>query len=114
MQVEGEKCIISWGPTGAKGRPNRAEVGPGRPAQPTPVAGSVLFSLHPKDLEPQKPGRRHSTEGESHSHQEAVHKLERERREISVWGSTTSKEAPTNGQEGRRRRKGDHDQQCYV
>jgi hypothetical protein len=29
MQVEGTKCINTWGPTGAKGRPNRAEVGLG-------------------------------------------------------------------------------------
>jgi hypothetical protein len=35
------------------GRPNRAEVGQaGRPDQPTSVAGSVPFSLHPKDVEP--------------------------------------------------------------
>jgi hypothetical protein len=35
-------------------------------------------------------------------------------REISGGGSTTSKEAPTSGDEGRHRRKGDHDQRCYV
>jgi hypothetical protein len=44
MQVEGAKCIISWGHTGAKGRPNRAEVGPGRSAQagrPSPLPWPV-------------------------------------------------------------------------
>jgi hypothetical protein len=44
MQVEGTKCIITWGPTGAKGRPNRAEMGLGRSAQagrPSPVPASV-------------------------------------------------------------------------
>jgi hypothetical protein len=44
MQVEGAKCIITWGPTGAKGRPNRAELGLGRSAQagrPSPVPASV-------------------------------------------------------------------------
>jgi hypothetical protein len=33
MQVEGANCIITWGPTGAKGRPNLAEMGLGRLAQ---------------------------------------------------------------------------------
>jgi hypothetical protein len=32
MQVEGAKCIITWGPTGEKGRPNQAEMGLGRSA----------------------------------------------------------------------------------
>jgi hypothetical protein len=44
MQVEGTKCIIIWGPTGAKGRPNQAEMGLGRSAQagrPSPLRGSV-------------------------------------------------------------------------
>jgi hypothetical protein len=36
--------------------------------------------------------------------QEVIHKLERERREISGGRSTTSKEAPTSGEEGRHRR----------
>jgi hypothetical protein len=29
MQMEGAKCIITWGPTGAKGRPNRVGMGLG-------------------------------------------------------------------------------------
>jgi hypothetical protein len=44
MQVEGAKCIITWGPMGAKGRPNRAEMGLGRSAQAgrfSPLRGSV-------------------------------------------------------------------------
>jgi hypothetical protein len=52
MQVEGAKCITTWRPTGAKGRTSRAEVGPGRPAQPTSDVGSVPLSLHPKDFQP--------------------------------------------------------------
>jgi hypothetical protein len=44
MQVEGAKCITTWGPTGAKGRSNQAEMGLGRSAQvgrPRPLRGSV-------------------------------------------------------------------------
>jgi hypothetical protein len=44
MQVEGEKCMNAWGPTGVKVRPNQAEVGPGWSAQasrPSPLRGSV-------------------------------------------------------------------------
>jgi hypothetical protein len=44
VQVEGAKCINAWGPTGAKGRLNRAEVGLGQSAQagrPGPLRGSV-------------------------------------------------------------------------
>jgi hypothetical protein len=44
MQVEGAKCINTWGPTGVKGRTNRAEVGLGRSAQagrPGPLPTSV-------------------------------------------------------------------------
>jgi hypothetical protein len=44
MQMEGAKCIITWGLTGAKGRPNRAGMGLGRSVQagrPGPLRGSV-------------------------------------------------------------------------
>jgi hypothetical protein len=44
VQVEGAKCIITWGPTGVKGRPSRAGMGLGQLAQaprPGPVPGSV-------------------------------------------------------------------------
>jgi hypothetical protein len=61
MQVEGAKCINAWGPTGAKGRLNRAEMGLGRSAQagrPSPLRGSVQLPfpctrriLNPKALE---------------------------------------------------------------
>jgi hypothetical protein len=34
------------------GRGGPRPVGPGRPAQPTPVAGSTPLSLHLKDLQP--------------------------------------------------------------
>jgi hypothetical protein len=33
VQVEGAKCISTWGPTGAKGQPNRARMGLGQSAQ---------------------------------------------------------------------------------
>jgi hypothetical protein len=44
VQVDGAKCIITWGPTGAKGRPSRTEMGLGRSAQagrPGPLPTSV-------------------------------------------------------------------------
>jgi hypothetical protein len=44
VQIEGAKCINTWWPTGAKGRPNRAEMGLGRSAQagrPGPLRGSA-------------------------------------------------------------------------
>jgi hypothetical protein len=46
MQVEGAKCINAWGPTGVKGRPNRAEVGPG--LAPFPCTWRIF---NPKVLE---------------------------------------------------------------
>jgi hypothetical protein len=118
IQVEGAKCIITWGPTGAKGRPNRAEMGLGRSAQagrPSLLRGSVRPPFpctrrifNPKALEapPIAEGRAIRTRRPSTSY--------RERREISGGGSTTSKEAPTSGEEGRHRQKGDHDQRCYA
>jgi hypothetical protein len=119
MQVEGAKCIITWGPTGAKGRPNRAEMGLGQSSQagrPSPLRGSVRppFSctrriFNPKTLEAPPFAMREPFAPGGHPQAR-----ERERREISGGGSTTSKEAPTSGEEGRHRRKGDRDQQCYV
>jgi hypothetical protein len=44
MQMEGEKCIITWGPTGAKGWPSQAGMGLGRSSQagrPGPLPTSV-------------------------------------------------------------------------
>jgi hypothetical protein len=38
--------------------------------------------LHPKDLQPQNPGAAAIPKGESHSHQEAIHKLDREEGEL--------------------------------
>jgi hypothetical protein len=73
MQVEGAKCKITRGPTGAKGRPNRAEMGLGSegrfgPPFLAPEGSSTLSTWR----------RRHSRERENHSHQEAIYKLERE------------------------------------
>jgi hypothetical protein len=55
---------------------------PGRDG-PSSGVGSPPLSLHPKDLEPYVPGGAAIRKGESHSHREAIHKLERERRERS-------------------------------
>jgi hypothetical protein len=87
VQVEGAKCINTWGPTGAKGWPNRAGMGLGRSAQagwPGPLRGSVRPPrfLHPKDLQPFVPRGAAICKTEIHSHWEAIYKLERERREI--------------------------------
>jgi hypothetical protein len=49
--------------------------------------------LHPKDLQPSNPGGAAIRRGKIHSHQEAIHKLEREEGDFGR-GSTTSKEAP--------------------
>jgi hypothetical protein len=38
--------------------------------------------LHPKDLQPKNPGGAAIRQGESHSHQEAIHKLEREEEDL--------------------------------
>jgi hypothetical protein len=118
MHVEGAKCIITWRPTGAKGRPNRAEMSLGRSAQsgrPSPLRGSVRPPFpctrrifNPKALEAPLFARERAIRTRRPS------TIWRERREISGGGSTTSKEAPTSGEEGRHRRKGDHDQRCYV
>jgi hypothetical protein len=62
MQVEGAKCINAWGPMGAKGRPNRTEVGLGRSAQagrPGPLPTSVRPTfLAPEGFSTLKPWRR--------------------------------------------------------
>jgi hypothetical protein len=68
MQVEGEKCIITWGPTRAKGRPNRAEMGLVRSAKAGPAHSGGRFGplfLAPEGSSTLKPWRhRHSTGGE--------------------------------------------------
>jgi hypothetical protein len=117
MQMEGAKCIITWGPKGVKGRSSRARMGMGRSAQagrPGPVPGLVWPPfLAPKGSSTLSPWRRcHSRNRDPFAPR--GHPQARERREISGGGSTISKEAPTSGEEGRHRRKGDHDQQCYV
>jgi hypothetical protein len=69
MQVEGANCIITWGPTGVKERPNRAEMGLGQSDQagrPSPLRGSVRPPfLAPEGSSTLKPWRRcHSERGE--------------------------------------------------
>jgi hypothetical protein len=118
MQVEGAKCMITWGPKGAKGRQNRVKLGLCRSAQagrPSPVPASVRPPFpctrrifNPKTQEAPPFGR------ERYIRTRRPSTSWRERREISGGRSTTSKEAPTSGQEGRHYRKGDHDQRCYV
>jgi hypothetical protein len=58
MQVEGAKCIITWGPTGAKGWPRSAQAG-----QPSPLRWPVWPPfLAPEGFSTLKPWRRrHST-----------------------------------------------------
>jgi hypothetical protein len=99
MQVDGAKCIITWGPTGAKRRPNRAEMGLSRADRPSPCRGLVRPPFpctrrifNPKALEalPFAEERAIRTRRPS--------TRERERREISGGRSTTSKEAPTSGE----------------
>jgi hypothetical protein len=114
----GAKCIITWGPTGVKGRPSRAGMGLGRSVQvgrPGPVAGSVrppfpctwrIFNPKVLEVPPFARERAIRTERPSTS--------ARERRKISGGGSTILKEAPTSGEEGRHRRKRHHDQRCHV
>jgi hypothetical protein len=82
VQVEGAKCIITRGPTGAKGRPNQVGMGLGRSAQAGrhgPLRGRFgppfLASEGSSTL---SPCRRTIHRRESHSHREAIHKLERE------------------------------------
>jgi hypothetical protein len=125
MQLEVAKCKMSRGPTGAKWQPNRARMGLGRPAWPTPEAVRSPLSWasrwrNPKYVEAPFAG------GEPFT-REAVQKLERkERRERSSarrivllegsnhkwWRmSRPCQDTP------RRRRKTPsrhHDQQCYV
>jgi hypothetical protein len=69
VQMEEAHCINTWGPTGAKGWPNRASTGLGLSAQafrPGPLRGSVL----PPFLAPEGPStlsswrRRHSQDKE--------------------------------------------------
>jgi hypothetical protein len=79
VQMKGAKCIKTWGPTGAKGRPNRARMSPGRPAWPTlgsvrPPISWAWRSFNPKYVEAPP-----FAEGEPFA-REAVHKLEREKR----------------------------------
>jgi hypothetical protein len=115
MQVEGAKCIITWVPTGAMGRPNWAELGLGQWAQagrhsPVPVSVRPPFPCTWRTLKPWR--HRHSAGREPYA--PGDHPRARERREISGGRSTISKEAPTSGEEGRHRSKRHHDQRCYV
>jgi hypothetical protein len=114
MKMEGAKCIITWGPTRAKGRPSRAGMGLGRPKPAGLVHSRRRFT-------PPFPCTRRifnskSLEAPPFAKQRAI-RTERpstERRDISDGGSTILEEAPTSGEEGRHRRKGDHDQRCHV
>jgi hypothetical protein len=65
VQVDGAKCIINLGPTGAKGRPSRPRMGLGRSAQagrpgplPAPVGPPFLAPEGSSTLRPCR--RRHS------------------------------------------------------
>jgi hypothetical protein len=97
MHVERAKWINAWGPTGAKGRPNRAEVGPGWSAQAGPAHFGDRFGppfLAPEGSSTLKPWRhRHSTGREPFAPRGHPQTREREeedlRREINhLEGST--------------------------
>jgi hypothetical protein len=65
MQMEGAKCIITWGPTRAKGRPSRAGMGLGRSAQagrlgPLPTRFSPPFFAPEESSTLKSWRRRHS------------------------------------------------------
>jgi hypothetical protein len=76
------------------GRGGPWPIGPGRPAWPTPDVCSAPLPCTRRIFNPKALEAPPFAKGESHSHQEAIHKLETERREISGGGLTTSKEAP--------------------
>jgi hypothetical protein len=58
-------------------------VGPGRTAWPTPDVGSPPFHA-PEGFSTLKSWRHRHSQGESHSHQEAIHKLEREEGDLRM------------------------------
>jgi hypothetical protein len=100
MQVEGAKCIITWRPMEAKGRPNRAEMGLGRSVQagrPSPLLASVRpHFLAPEGSSTLKPLRhRHTQEGEPFApggHPQAREREEGDlRREINHLEGSTHK-----------------------
>jgi hypothetical protein len=75
-------CIMTRGPTCAKGRPNRVEMGLGRSAKadrpgPSPRRFGPLFLEH-EDESTLKMWRRRHSQGEPFA-REAVHKLERDK-----------------------------------
>jgi hypothetical protein len=92
--------------------PGRIGPGPVGPAQFRRRFGPPF--LAPEGSSTLKPWRhRQSTGGEPFT--PGGHRQARERGGRSPeGGSTTSMEAPTRGEEGRHRRKGNHDQRCYV
>jgi hypothetical protein len=89
---------------------------PGRDG-PSSGVGSPPLSLHPKDLEPYVSGGAAIRKGESHSHREAIHKLERERergerdlrRRIAQLEGSTDKWRRRNTPS-----EAHHDQRCHV
>jgi hypothetical protein len=71
LRTHGSEGATEPGPNGP------GPVGPGQPAKPTSGVSSAPLSLHPKELQPYVPGGAAIRERESHTHQEAIHKLER-------------------------------------
>jgi hypothetical protein len=117
MQMEGAKCIITWGPRERRGD----RTGPGWAWAGRPKPAGLAHSggrFGPPFLAPEGSStlkswrRRHSQRGEPFALR--GHPQARERRAIFGGGSPILKEAPTSGEEGRHRRKCHHDQRCYV
>jgi hypothetical protein len=110
------KCMSTHIIEGATelGRDGPGPVGPSQPARPTSEDSSAPLFLNPKILQPYVRGGSTIPKTESHSHQESIHKLEREEGDHSGEVSLNSKEEPTSGEEGRHRRKRHPNQQCHV
>jgi hypothetical protein len=99
VQMEGAKCIITWGPTWAKGRSSRAGMGLGRSARagrsgPLPASVQPSFPctwriFNPKSLEaaPFEKGRAIRTERPSTRERERE-EGDRQRRIAQLEGST--------------------------
>jgi hypothetical protein len=97
----GAKCINTWGPTGAKGRPNRVGMGLGRWAQdswPGPLRGSLRspFSCTRRSFNPKFVEAPPFAKDRESFAWEAIHKLERRggrsfARRIALFEGSTHK-----------------------
>jgi hypothetical protein len=116
MQVEGAKCIITWGPAGAKGRPNQPSwAWAGRPKPAGPAHSGGRFDppfLAPEGSSTLNPWRHHHSTGRepfvARGHPQA-----RERGGRSPEGDQPPRRKHPQV-EKKTPSEGDHDQRCYV